>query len=138
MIARDVMVRGDLRFLSPEQGARAKQRMREIVAANLPGTTATIEFRDSYPPMPPTEAGQRLLDAYSKASIDAGFGPVVAFDPGRRGAGDIQFAAPYVPGVDGLGALGSGSHTDDEDLEVASIERGAIRAALMIYRLTRP
>ncbi|WP_048440432.1 M20/M25/M40 family metallo-hydrolase [Caenimonas sp. SL110] len=138
VIARDVMVRGDLRFLSPEQGERAKQRMREIVAANLPGTTATIEFRDSYPPMPPTEAGQRLLGAYSRVSVDAGFGPVVAFDPGMRGAGDIQFAAPYVPGVDGLGALGSGSHTDDEDLEVASIERGAIRAALMIYRLTRP
>jgi glutamate carboxypeptidase len=55
-----------------------------------------------------------------------------------RGAGDVQFAAPYTTGIDGLGAAGRGSHTDDEDLEIASIERGAIRAALFIYRLTRP
>ena len=49
----------------------------------------------------------------------------------------MQFTAPYIPGLDGLGAEGSGAHTDDEDLEIASIERGAIRAALLIYRLTR-
>ena len=42
------------------------------------------------------------------------------------------------PGIDGLGAHGSGAHTDDQDLELPSIERGAIRAALLIYRLTRP
>ena len=50
----------------------------------------------------------------------------------------MQFAAPYIPGLDGLGAAGSGSHTDNEDLEIASIERGAIRAAILIYRMTRP
>lgn len=138
VIAAVAEVRGDLRFLSPEQGARAKQRMREIVAASLPGTRATIEFHDSYPPMPPTEAGRRLLAAYSSASVDAGLGTIHDLDPAQRGAGDIQFAAPYVPGIDGLGADGRGAHTDDEDLEIASLERGAIRAALLIYRLTRP
>jgi glutamate carboxypeptidase len=138
VIARDVIVRGDLRYLTPEQGARVKQRMRDIVAASLPGTSATIEFRETYPPMPPTEAGAQLLEAYSKASQDAGLGPVRALDPGLRGAGDVQFAAPYTVGIDGLGATGTGAHTDDEDLEIASIERGAIRAAILIYRLTRP
>jgi glutamate carboxypeptidase len=138
VIARDVVVRGDLRYLTPEQGARVKARMREIVGANLPGTTATIEFRDAYPPMPPSEGGLKLLQAYSQASQDAGFGAVVAQDPGQRGAGDIQFAAPYVPGIDGLGASGRGIHTDEEELDVESIERGAIRTAILIYRLTRP
>lgn len=138
IIAAGVEVFGDLRFLSPEQGERTKQRMREIVAKHLPGTQATIEFRDSYPPMPPSAGGQRLLDAYSRASEDAGLGPVRGMDPAFRGAGDIQFAAPYVPGIDGLGAIGRGAHTDDEDLEIASLERGAIRAAILIYRLTRP
>jgi glutamate carboxypeptidase len=137
VIARDFVIRGDLRYLTPEQGAKAKQRMREIVAANLPGSTATIEFEEYYPPMPPTEAGMQLMELYSKASQDAGLGGFVAFDPSARGAGDIQFVAPYIPGVDGLGAAGTGSHTDDEDMEVASLERGAIRAALLIYRLTR-
>ena len=138
VIARDTMVRGDLRYLTPEQGERTKKKMQDIVAASLPGTTARISFFESYPPMPPTEAGERLLSLYSRASADAGLGTMRAFDPAARGAGDVQFAAPWIPAIDGLGAAGSGSHTDDEDLEIASIERGAIRAALLIYRLTRP
>ena len=135
VIAKDFVVRGDLRFLTPEQGTRTQAKMREIVAASLPGSSATIEFRDGYPPMPPTARGEKLLALYSKASQDAGFGPSLAMDPARRGAGDIQFAAPHVAGLDGLGTRGSGSHTDDEDLEIASIERSAIRAALFIHRL---
>lgn len=138
VIARDFVFRGDLRFLTPEQGERVKRRMREIVQASLPGASATITFRDTYPPMPATDAALRLLEAYSKASADAGLGPIDPLDPAERGAGDVQFAAPYIPGIDGLGASGSGAHTDDEDLEIASIERGAIRAAILIYRLTRP
>ncbi len=88
--------------------------------------------------MPATPAGERLVDLYSKASQDAGLGPIRTLDPALRGAGDVQFVAPYTVGIDGLGAAGSGAHTDDEDLETTSIERGAIRAALLIYRLTRP
>ena len=56
-------------------------------------------------------------------------------DPALRGAGDVQFAAPYTAGIDALGAIGTGAHTDDEDLEIASIERNAIRAAIFIHRL---
>ena len=139
VIARDAEVLGDLRYLSPEQGERARQKMREIVSTNnLNGTSATIAFSESYPPMPPTEAGQKLADVYSKASQDAGLGRIELLDPSMRGAGDVQFVAPYTTGLDGMGAQGRGAHTDDEDLEVASIERGAIRAALIIYRLTRP
>lgn len=137
VISKELILRGDLRALTPEQVARTQQKMREIVAKSLPQTHSTIEFHESYPPMPPTEAGQKLVDIYSKASIDTGFGPVEVLDPNARGAGDVQFVAPYIPGIDGLGASGSGAHTDEEDLEIASIERGAIKAAIMIYRMTR-
>jgi glutamate carboxypeptidase len=137
VVAKDFRADGDLRALSPEQEARARQRMRDIVAKNnLNGTSATIEFHDGYPAMPATDARVKLLEMYSKASQEAGLGPVAADDPATRGAGDIQYTAPYVIGMDGLGAYGTGTHTDDEDLEVASIEHGAIRAALLIYRLT--
>ena len=138
VIARDAEVRGDLRYLSPEQGERARQKMQAIVATgNLPGTSATIGFTESYPPMPPTEAGRKLAELYSKASLDAGLGRIDLLDPSLRGAGDVQFVAPYTVGIDGLGTQGRGSHTDDEDMEIASIERGAVRAALLIYRLTQ-
>lgn len=136
VIAREAIVKGDLRYLTPEQGERVQARMREIVAKSLPQTSATITFAEGYPPQAPTEAGRALFDLYSKASLDAGLGPIGVLAPADRGAGDVQFVAPYIPALDGLGAHGSGAHTDNEDLEIASIERGTIRAALLIYRLT--
>ena len=138
VIARGAEVLGDLRYLSPEQGERARQKMRAIVSTgNLPGTSATINFSESYPPMPPTEAGRHLAEIYSKTSLDAGLDRIEILDPSMRGAGDVQFVAPYTVGIDGLGAQGRGAHTDDEDLDIASIERGVIRAALLVYRLTQ-
>ena len=46
VIAQTVVVAGDLRFLHAEEEARARERMREIVARNLPGTRAEIVFED--------------------------------------------------------------------------------------------
>jgi glutamate carboxypeptidase len=137
VIPRDAQVRGDLRYLTSEQGAKARERMQVIVDQALPGTRSKISFHESYPPMAPTPGNLKLLEAYSQASADAGLNAIVPFPPGQRGAGDLQFVAPLVDSLDGLGAAGGGAHTPDEWLEIASIERGAIRAALLIYRLTR-
>ncbi len=137
VIANSATVKGDLRFLTPEQGESARARMRSIVAQNLPGTSAQIRFHDGYPPMAPTEGNLKVLQLYSKASADAGLGPIAALPPGQRGAGDVQFVAPYVDSLDGLGATGKGAHAPGEDLEVRSIEQGAIRTAVLLYRLTR-
>lgn len=137
VIANSSMVQGDLRFLTPEQGEQARARMRNIVSQSLPGTSAEIRFYDSYPPMAPTEGNLKVLEVYSKASADAGLGPIAALQPGLRGAGDVQFVAPYVDSLDGLGATGKGAHAPGEDLDVRSIEQGAIRTAVLLYRLTR-
>jgi len=128
---------GDLRFVDYAQRDRTRARMREIVAQSLPHTTATITFRDGYPPMAPTAGNLKLLELYSRASADAGLGPIEPLPISDRGAGDVQWVAPYLDSLDGLGATGKGSHTDNEELEIVSIERGAVRAAVMIYRLTR-
>ncbi|HEV6969022.1 M20/M25/M40 family metallo-hydrolase [Roseateles sp.] len=137
VIPRDTQVRGDLRYLTAEQGAKARERMQAIVEQSLPGTRSRISFNENYPPMAPTPGNLRLLEAYSRASADAGLGPIAPFPPGQRGAGDVQFVAPIVDSLDGLGAAGGGAHTPDEWLDIASIERGAVRAAVLIYRLTR-
>jgi glutamate carboxypeptidase len=137
VIANTVTVKGDLRYLDYPQRDRAQARMREIVAQSLPGASATINFRDSYPPMAVTPGNLKILEQYSLASQDAGLGPIGAVPPESRGAGDIQFAAPYVDSLDGLGAGGGGAHSPNESLDVGSIERSAIRAAILIYRLTR-
>ncbi|MET0264640.1 MAG: M20/M25/M40 family metallo-hydrolase [Duganella sp.] len=137
VIARSALVRGDLRYLSYEQRDRAHAKMRAIVAQNLPGTSASISFRDAYPPMSPTPGNLALLKVYSQASSDAGLGAIPALPPGQRGAGDIQFVAQLVDSLDGLGVAGNGAHSPDEDLEIASLEKATIRSALLIYRLTR-
>ncbi len=137
VIANTVTVRGDLRYLDYPQRERAHARMREIVAQSLPGASAAITFRDSYPPMAVTPGNLKLLEQYSQASADAGLGTVGAVPPSARGAGDIQFVAPLIDSLDGLGASGGGAHSPDERVDLRSLETSAIRAALLIYRLTR-
>jgi glutamate carboxypeptidase len=137
VVANTVTVKGDLRYLDYAQRDRAHAKMRAIAAAGLPGASASVTFEESYPPMAVTPGNLKLLSLYSQASNDAGLGAVDAVPAEARGAGDIQFAAPFVDSLDGLGAAGNGWHSPDEDVELASIERAAIRAALMMYRLTR-
>ncbi|MFC0132271.1 M20/M25/M40 family metallo-hydrolase [Massilia eurypsychrophila] len=137
VIANTVTIKGDLRYLDYPQRDRAHARMREIAAASLAGTSATVSFGESYPPMAVTPGNMKLLALYSQASDDAGLGKVDAVPAEARGAGDIQFAAPFVDSLDGLGVSGNGAHSPSEDLEVATLERAAIRAALMLYRMTR-
>ncbi len=137
VVANTVTVRGDLRYLDYAQRDRAHARMREIVAQSLPGAGATIAFRDSYPPMAVTPGNLKLLDLYSQASLDAGLGTVGAVPATMRGAGDIQFVAPIIDSLDGLGASGGAAHSPNERVDLTSLERSAIRAALLMYRLTR-
>jgi glutamate carboxypeptidase len=137
VIANTATVKADLRYLDYPQRDRAQARMRAIVAQNLPGTSATITFHDSYPPMAVTPGNLKVLDLYSRASQDAGLGTIAPLPAEARGAGDIQFVAPLLDSLDGLGASGNGAHSPNEDLDVGSIERSAVRAALLIYRLTR-
>jgi glutamate carboxypeptidase len=137
VIANTVTVRSDLRYLDYAQRDRAQARMREIVAQSLPGASASITFRDSYPPMAVTPGNLKLLELYSQASNDAGLGTVGAVPPTARGAGDIQFVAPLIDSLDGLGASGGAAHSPNERVDLTSLERSAIRAALLMYRLTR-
>jgi glutamate carboxypeptidase len=137
VIANSVTVKGDLRYLDYAQRDRAQAKMRAVAAASLPGTSTSVSFGESYPPMAVTAGNMKLLALYSQASADAGLGEVDPVPAEARGAGDIQFVAPLIDSLDGLGASGIGAHSPNEDLELASVERAAIRTALLLYRLTR-
>jgi len=137
VIPKIALAEGDLRYLTHEQRDNTYTRMKEIVAKHLPQTSAEIRFSESYPPMTPTPGNKKLLEIFSQASSDAGLGAIDAIAPGLRGAGDVQFAAPYTDSLDGLGAAGGGDHSPDEYVDLPSLERATIRAALLIYRLTR-
>ncbi|WP_421804346.1 M20/M25/M40 family metallo-hydrolase [Flagellimonas sp.] len=135
VVAQKAVVKGGLRFISEEQKERARAKMREIVANNLPQTSATISFTDSYPAMQPTEGNLALLGTLNQVSLDLNQGEVLAYDPGRRGAADVSFVAEYVDGLDGLGTMGSGAHTPQETVNLNTIEALTKRTAILIYRL---
>ena len=136
VVAKEMIVSGDLRALSPEQLEKARATMREIVAQHLPKTTAELTFDDGYPPMAPTDGNRRLLAVHDSVSQALGLGSVVAVDPSRAGAADVSFAAPYVPMViDALGLAGHDDHSDKETANLAWLPRLTKRAAVLIYRL---
>lgn len=131
-----VLVNGDLRFISEAQKADARLKMREIVAKNLPGTTARISFSDGIPAMPPNAGNYELLKQLDRVSQDLGMGRIMALDPGERGAGDIAFVAHLLPSLDGLGATGGKAHARGEYADLETLPGQIKRAALLIYRLT--
>jgi len=136
IISPTTVVKGDLRFLTEEQKEKARDAMREIVERNLPGSDAVITFENSYPAMPITGAGEALLAQYDAVSRALGFPAVKALDARNRGAGDLSFVAPYIPGIDGLGAMGGGSHSPQEWVHLPTLEMQTARAALLMARLT--
>jgi glutamate carboxypeptidase len=52
-------------------------------------------------------------------------------------AGDISFAAPYVPGLVGVGILGEGYHAEGETAFLDSLAKQAKRGAVLMERLVR-
>jgi glutamate carboxypeptidase len=56
-------------------------------------------------------------------------------DPGLRGAGDISFVSNYADALDGLGVVGSAAHTPDETVDLRSIPKATVRAAVLFNRL---
>jgi glutamate carboxypeptidase len=136
VVAERMTVTGDLRTISPEQFARAKRTMEEIVAASLPQTKATIVFDEGYPPMAPTDGNRRLLAMYDQVSRDLGLWPVAAVDPSRACAADVAFVAGIVPMIiDGVGLSGTDDHSDKETADLRMLPVQTKRAAVLLSRL---
>jgi glutamate carboxypeptidase len=140
VVAESAVVTGDLRTITLEQLENARATMRFVVLESLPRTSATISFDDGYPPLAPTEGNYRLLEMFSQASQDLGFGAVAAVDPRNAGAADVSFTAGLVDmAIDGLGPGGGNDHTVDEWIDLPTLALQTKRAAVLMHRLaTRP
>jgi len=127
---------GDMRTLDNEQTARVQAKMRVIVADHLPKTGAMITFEDGYSVMAFLEAGHALVKQLNEVNATLGLPAMEEMDPMLRGAGDIAFVAPYIPGLVGPGVMGDGAHAEGETVFLDSIPRQAKRMALLMYRLS--
>jgi len=137
IIAKALVVQGDLRFLTEGQKDSARAVMRQIVTENLPGTSARISFTDSYPGMPPSDGNRAALDVFDGVSQALGYPAIEALPPDRRGAGDVAFVADIIPALDGLGVTGFGAHAPEEGVYLPTLKMSAERAAVLMARLAR-
>lgn len=138
IVAREAVVTGDIRAISPEQLKKAQTIMQEVVSEHLPQTEATLIFDEGYPPLAPADGNFELLKYYTKVSTDLNLGSVVAVNPRDAGAADISFTAGYVDmAIDGLGLFGGNGHTVDEYANLNWLPRQTKRAALLMHRLTQ-
>ena len=138
VIPQHVIVEGDLRTVTPEQLRDSKARMRKIVGQHLPHSSAEITFRDSYPPMAPTDGNKRLLGILDRVSRDLGLGPMTAVDPMKAGAADVSFTAGLVDMViDGIGLVGDDCHAIGETADLRTLPTQTKKAAVLLYRLSQ-
>lgn len=137
IVASTAIARGDLRTLTPEQDARLRAAMAAIIDDHLPGTTATLDFYDSTPPMAPSEGNRALLATLNVVNRAIGMAEMPEFDPAKRGAADSGFVAADVATLGGLGASGGGAHGEGEWIDLASLPRQVIRNAAFITALSR-
>jgi len=137
VVPNRVVVRGAMRTISKQQLDKARDAMRAVVERNLPVTSATITFTDSYPAMAPTEGNQQLRNMLSQINQDLGREEMPILDPSVRGAADISFVAPYTDALAGMGAYGEGGHSPNESLDLDSLPIAIQRTAILIYRLSR-
>ena len=137
VVAQDVIVSGDIRAVSLEQLAMAKEKMQAIVRENYPGTSAELIFQEGgYPPLPPSKGNHQLLSYYNEVSNDLGFGSVEAVNPRKAGAADVSFTSGYVDmAIDGMGLSGADDHTIHETGDLSKLSIQAKRAAVLMKRL---
>ncbi len=124
----------DLRFIHPEEGARALAVIEAIVAEpSVPGTRASLEITGEFEPLVATDASTRLYEHYAACAraLSQHVEPVFA-----GGCADSGFAASAgAPTVCAVGPIGGRAHTPEEFLDVASIVPRAQALALAIMRL---
>jgi glutamate carboxypeptidase len=127
---------GDIRTLNEEQTVQVKKQMEAIVRDHLPLTGARIEFDEGYPAMGVTAGSEALLAKLQEVNQTLGFALEEVTDPAEGGAGDIAFVASYVPGLVGVGSMGTGAHAEGETIYLDSVPRQAKRMAVLMYRLS--
>jgi glutamate carboxypeptidase len=121
----------DLRFLTPEDGARLQASLQAAAgAAALEGTRLEVVRTSWREPLVRTAASAALAEAYGACQRQCGLGDGEAELVGG-GSDACTTGALGVPSIDGLGPRGRAFHTHEETVELGSLLPKA--AALLRY-----
>lgn len=129
VVAAEAVGQVDLRVMTMAEGDRIIKEMQSLQAVT-PGARLDVTGGLNRPPME-RSAGNMAL--YEKARALAAETGVKLTETGTGGGSDGNFTAALgCPTLDGLGCLGSGSHSVTENVIIAGLpERTALVAALL-------
>ncbi len=110
----------------------AEEVERELLALTNVLEGSAVEVTGSFP-RPPMEATPRNLALWARAR-EIGLGLGIELDHvGVGGASDGNLTSPFTATLDGLGAVGEGSHAPDEHVVISRMpERAALLALLLL------
>jgi glutamate carboxypeptidase len=131
----------DLRFQTRMDGedlVASLRRVAEEAAAGVPGTRVELVGGIARPPLERTDASAALCAEYGACARAHGLG---SDEAGLIGGGsDASTAAGLgIPAIDGLGPRGTGFHTKDERIELASlVPKAQALARFLVQRSLAP
>ena len=119
----------DVRVKTKDEGERILHAIHGMVPV-LEGAKITITGNWNRPPM---ERDQLMQATFQRAAVIASGLGIKLTEGGTGGGSDANFVAGLgIPVLDGLGAIGSGAHSERERVEIRSLaERCGLLAALI-------
>lgn len=122
---------GNVRFASPEDGARIERELDALASEGMPLTR--VEHTMNRPAKPLTEPTKHLATLAQQAAAD--LGQSLPFEAtGGVCDGNIMQSAG-LPTIDTVGVRGGGLHTPDEWIELASLVERCQLLAMLIHRI---
>ena len=132
VVAAYARARIDVRAWTRQEAGRITDAIRGLQPVN-PATTVTVSGGFDRLPMERTPGTVRLFEEARR--LGRGLG-IDLEERASGGASDGNFTAALgVPTLDGLGAVGDGSHAEHEYIEVASLPERAALLALLLCEL---
>ena len=122
----------DLRIWNLDEGSRILRAFDEIVGrSTVPGTTGKLSGEISTPPWQTNDGTRRMLTLLQQAGGALG---IAIHGVATGGGSDGSRTAQHVPTLDGLGPVGSRTHSPEEFMEVPSLRERTALLALFIEK----
>jgi glutamate carboxypeptidase len=130
----------DIRFITAADGERLVadiENEARAAAASVPGSTIEVSGGISRLPLERTDESASLYTEYASCAVEAGLGATEASLVGG-GSDASTLSALAIPCIDALGPRGSGFHTKNEQIEVATlVPKAQALARFLLGRLAK-